>query len=190
MLLGEEKLAYNNAVNSATSTPYDILDTMDGKTLEYVMVPGLGEEADYEGLDVTGKIAVVQRGTLNFGTKAENASKAGAVACIIYDNVSGSLLNAALETYFIPTITITKASSEKLAAAAEKKVSFSKSTTALWTTPLAAASARSPARARLRTSASSLRNFRPGGNILSSVLGAADAYEVYSGTSMATPAHG
>lgn len=46
MLLGEEKLAYNNAVNSATSTPYDILDTMDGKTLEYVMVPGLGEEAD------------------------------------------------------------------------------------------------------------------------------------------------
>lgn len=92
MLLGEEKLAYNNAVNSATSTPYDILDTMDGKTLEYVMVPGLGEEADYEGLDVTGKIAVVQRGGLNFGTKAENASKAGAAACIIYDNVNGAII--------------------------------------------------------------------------------------------------
>lgn len=44
----------------------------DGKTLEYVMVPGLGEEADYEGLDVTGKIAVVSRGTINFGAKAEN----------------------------------------------------------------------------------------------------------------------
>lgn len=90
------------------------------------MVPGLGEEKDFEGLDLTGKIAVVQRGGLNFGTKAENASKAGAVACIIYDNVSGSLLNAALETYFIPTITITKVSGEKLAAAVEKKVSFSK----------------------------------------------------------------
>ena len=87
LMLGEEKIPYNNAVDNATSNPYDILETMDGKTLEYVMVPGLGEEKDFEGLDLTGKIAVVQRGTLNFGTKAENASKAGAVACIIYDNV-------------------------------------------------------------------------------------------------------
>lgn len=187
MLLGEEKLAYNNAVNSATSTPYDILDTMDGKTLEYVMVPGLGEEADYEGLDVTGKIAVVQRGTLNFGTKAENASKAGAVACIIYDNVSGSLLNAALETYFIPTITITKASSEKLAAAAEKKVSFSKEYYGLVDNPVGGGVSSFSSKGPAPDLSIKPEISAPGGNILSSVLGAADAYEVYSGTSMATP---
>ena len=187
MLLGEEKLAYNNAVNSATSTPYDILDTMDGKTLEYVMVPGLGEEKDFEGLDLTGKIAVVQRGTLNFGTKAENASKAGAVACIIYDNVSGSLLNAALETYFIPTITITKASSEKLAAAAEKKVSFSKEYYGLVDNPVGGGVSSCSSKGPAPDLSIKPEISAPGGNILSSVLGAADAYEVYSGTSMATP---
>ena len=187
MLLGEEKLAYNNAVNSATSTPYDILDTMDGKTLEYVMVPGLGEEKDFEGLDLTGKIAVVQRGTLNFGTKAENASKAGSVACIIYDNVSGSLLNAALETYFIPTITITKASSEKLAAAAEKKVSFSKEYYGLVDNPVGGGVSSFSSKGPAPDLSIKPEISAPGGNILSSVLGAADAYEVYSGTSMATP---
>ena len=186
LMLGEEKIPYNNAVDNATSNPYDILETMDGKTLEYVMVPGLGEEKDFEGLDLTGKIAVVQRGGLNFGTKAENASKAGAVACIIYDNVSGSLLNAALETYFIPTITITKVSGEKLAAAAEKKVSFSKENYGLVDNPIGGVSSfssKGPAPdLTIKPEISA-----PGGGIRSSVLGANNAYEVYSGTSMATP---
>ena len=187
LMLGEEKIPYNNAVDNATSNPYDILETMDGKTLEYVMVPGLGEEKDFEGLDLTGKIAVVQRGTLNFGTKAENASKAGAVACIIYDNVSGSLLNAALETYFIPTITITKASSEKLAAAAEKKVSFSKEYYGLVDNPVGGGASSFSSKGPAPDLTIKPEISAPGGGIRSSVLGANNAYEVYSGTSMATP---
>lgn len=187
MLLGEEKLAYNNAVNSATSTPYDILDTMDGKTLEYVMVPGLGEEADYEGLDVTGKIAVVQRGGLNFGTKAENASKAGAAACIIYDNVNGAIINAALESFFIPTVTVTKIAGAKLAAASEKKVSFSKENYGLVDNPIGGGVSSFSSKGPAPDLSIKPEISAPGGNILSSVLGAADAYEVYSGTSMATP---
>lgn len=187
MLLGEEKLAYNNAVNSASSTPYDILDTMDGKTLEYVMVPGLGEEVDYEGLDVTGKIAVVQRGGLNFGTKAENASKAGAAACIIYDNVNGAIINAALESFFIPTVTVTKIAGAKLAAAAEKKVSFSKEYYGLVDNPVGGGVSSFSSKGPAPDLSIKPEISAPGGNILSSVLGAADAYEVYSGTSMATP---
>lgn len=187
MLLGEEKLAYNNAVNSASSTPYDILDTMDGKTLEYVMVPGLGEEADYEGLDVTGKIAVVQRGGLNFGTKAENASKAGAAACIIYDNVNGAIINAALESFFIPTVTVTKIAGAKLAAASEKKVSFSKENYGLVDNPIGGGVSSFSSKGPAPDLTIKPEISAPGGNILSSVLGAADAYEVYSGTSMATP---
>lgn len=187
MLLGEEKLAYNNAVNSATSTPYDILDTMDGKTLEYVMVPGLGEEADYEGLDVTGKIAVVQRGGLNFGTKAENASKAGAAACIIYDNVNGAIINAALESFFIPTVTVTKIAGAKLAAASEKKVSFSKENYGLVDNPIGGGVSSFSSKGPAPDLSIKPEISAPGGNILSSVLGANNAYEVYSGTSMATP---
>lgn len=187
LMLGEEKIPYNNAVDNATSNPYDILETMDGKTLEYVMVPGLGEEKDFEGLDLTGKIAVVQRGGLNFGTKAENASKAGAVACIIYDNVSGSLLNAALETYFIPTITITKVSGEKLAAASEKKVSFSKENYGLVDNPIGGGVSSFSSKGPAPDLTIKPEISAPGGGIRSSVLGASDAYEVYSGTSMATP---
>lgn len=187
MLLGEEKLAYNNAVNSASSTPYDILDTMDGKTLEYVMVPGLGEEADYEGLDVTGKIAVVQRGGLNFGTKAENASKAGAAACIIYDNVNGAIINAALESFFIPTVTVTKIAGAKLAAASEKKVSFSKEYYGLVDNPVGGGVSSFSSKGPAPDLSIKPEISAPGGNILSSVLGANNAYEVYSGTSMATP---
>lgn len=187
MLLGEEKIAYNNAVDSATSTPYDILDTMDGKTLEYVMVPGLGEEADYEGLDVTGKIAVVQRGGLNFGTKAENASKAGAAACIIYDNVNGAIINAALESFFIPTVTVTKIAGAKLAAASEKKVSFSKENYGLVDNPIGGGVSSFSSKGPAPDLTIKPEISAPGGGIRSSVLGANNAYEVYSGTSMATP---
>lgn len=187
MLLGEEKLAYNNAVNSASSTPYDILDTMDGKTLEYVMVPGLGEEADYEGLDVTGKIAVVSRGTINFGAKAENAAKAGAVACIIYDNVNGAIINAALESFFIPTVTVTKIAGAKLAAAAEKKVSFSKENYGLVDNPIGGGVSSFSSKGPAPDLTIKPEISAPGGGIRSSVLGANNAYEVYSGTSMATP---
>lgn len=187
MLLGEEKLAYNNAVNSATSTPYDILDTMDGKTLEYVMIPGLGEEKDFEGLDVTGKIAVVQRGGLNFGTKAENASKAGAAACIIYDNVNGAIINAALESFFIPTVTVTKIAGAKLAAASEKKVSFSKENYGLVDNPIGGGVSSFSSKGPAPDLTIKPEISAPGGGIRSSVLGANNAYEVYSGTSMATP---
>lgn len=187
MLLGEEKLAYNNAVNSASSTPYDILDTMDGKTLEYVMVPGLGEEADYEGLDVTGKIAVVSRGTINFGAKAENAAKAGAVACIIYDNVNGAIINAALESFFIPTVTVTKIAGAKLAAASKKKVSFSKENYGLVDNPIGGGVSSFSSKGPAPDLTIKPEISAPGGGIRSSVLGANNAYEVYSGTSMATP---
>ena len=187
MLLGEEKLAYNNASNSSTNEAYDILDTLDGKTLEYVMVPGLGEEKDFEGLDLTGKIAVVQRGTINFGAKAENASKAGAVACIIYDNVNGALISASLESYFIPTVTVSKADGAKLAAAADKKVSFSKDNYGKVDNPAAGGVSSFSSKGPAPDLTIKPEISAPGGGILSSVLGSNNAYEVYSGTSMATP---
>jgi Zn-dependent M28 family amino/carboxypeptidase len=45
------------------------------------------EEADFPGLDFSGPtdIALIQRGTCNFGTKAENAENAGAEAVIIFN---------------------------------------------------------------------------------------------------------
>jgi subtilisin family serine protease len=46
---------------------------------------GLGNPADFPAA-VKGKIALVQRGTLSFFDKAQNAYKAGAIGVIVYDN--------------------------------------------------------------------------------------------------------
>ena len=45
--------------------------------------------------DLTGKIALVSRGTCEFGMKALNAQNAGAIAVIIYNNVGGIVNMAA-----------------------------------------------------------------------------------------------
>ncbi|MDD2318800.1 MAG: M20/M25/M40 family metallo-hydrolase [Geobacteraceae bacterium] len=43
------------------------------------------ESADFEGVDVAGKIAVIQRGTCDFSTKALNAESRGAVAVLLFN---------------------------------------------------------------------------------------------------------
>ena len=45
--------------------------------------------------DLTGKIALISRGTCEFGSKALNAQNAGAIAVIIYNNVGGMVSMAA-----------------------------------------------------------------------------------------------
>ncbi len=50
-----------------------------------VAVPGTGRPEDFPPL-VKGAIALVQRGTLQFADKVKNASDAGAVAIIVYNN--------------------------------------------------------------------------------------------------------
>lgn len=44
------------------------------------MVPGVGTVEDFAQVNVQGKIALVQRGEINFTDKAANAEAAGAVA--------------------------------------------------------------------------------------------------------------
>ena len=58
---------------------------------EYVTIPGAGRAADYSGLDVTGKIALVRRGSNTFEEKANVAEAKGAAGIIIYNNVSGEI---------------------------------------------------------------------------------------------------
>jgi len=56
-----------------------------------VLVANDGCEASDYPANVTGSIAFIRRGTCPFGTKSENAGKAGAVAAVIYNNMQGSL---------------------------------------------------------------------------------------------------
>lgn len=95
--LGEERIAYNGGVDYNAQAELDILETFEGKTLEYVPVSGLGEEKDFEGLDLTGKIALVSRGSINFDVKAANAAAVGAEAIIIYNNTDDGLFYASYQ---------------------------------------------------------------------------------------------
>ncbi|SDP13830.1 Listeria/Bacterioides repeat-containing protein [Paenibacillus sp. yr247] len=61
-------------------------DAYKGKTFPIVDV-GAGTAADYSGMDMTGKIALVKRGGEYMQTKMANAHNAGAAGMIIWDNV-------------------------------------------------------------------------------------------------------
>ena len=66
-------------------------DGVNEMEIEYVTIPGAGRSADYSGLDVTGKIALVRRGSTTFEEKANVAQSKGAIGIIVYNNVSGDI---------------------------------------------------------------------------------------------------
>ncbi|CAL3971216.1 hypothetical protein PZA11_007771 [Diplocarpon coronariae] len=74
-----------------------------------VVVPKLGcDAADFAGLDLTGNIALVSRGSCNFSAKNLFASSAGASGIILYNNASKAFrgnLDAA-NADFIPAVMI------------------------------------------------------------------------------------
>ncbi len=119
-----QKYMYNDAMGLEVT----MAEIFAGQTLEYVMIPGLGEMSDYEGLDVFGKVAVVQRGTTNFSQKAANAVANGAVAVIIYNNTDESIQNFGMQLTgedgylpdgvdaYTPVVLVDKAAGEALAA--------------------------------------------------------------------------
>ena len=55
-------------------------------TIDWIYVPGFGTSADYKGLDVEGKIAVVNRGSTAFADKYAVAVEKGAIALVIINN--------------------------------------------------------------------------------------------------------
>lgn len=146
--------------------------------IEYVVVPGAGRAADYTGIDVTGKIVLVRRGSNTFEEKANAAQAQGAAGIIIYNNVSGDIrMNAGITT--IPICSMSRDDGETLAEAGGGKIKVS----------------------LLQTAGPFISDFsswgpspdlsiKPeitahGGNILSAVTGG--AYDRLSGTSMACP---
>jgi PA domain/Secretion system C-terminal sorting domain/Calx-beta domain len=67
---------------------------------------------------LTGKIALIQRGTCSFAIKAQNAQAAGAIGVLIYNNAAGNLnIGGAAPTVTIPVYGITQADGLALIAA-------------------------------------------------------------------------
>ncbi|MGM9641314.1 MAG: S8 family serine peptidase [Faecousia sp.] len=113
MMVGGEKICFSDAAIH----PFTDLA---GKELEYVMVPGYGTKEDFAQVNVLGRVAVVSRGSANpavpvtFVDKQTNAYNGGAIACVVYDNVDGSIVNM-IDAGLLPNVFVTKASGEILA---------------------------------------------------------------------------
>lgn len=84
---------------------------------EVVAISGAGEPSDYANANVKGKIAFVQRGTLQFYDKSKNAADAGAAAVIIYNNAPQLFGGTMREQSPIPTLAMSGRESDKILSA-------------------------------------------------------------------------
>ena len=101
LIVGSNVVAYRDQVQNTSTQEFnverkltDLLTTypeMNAK-FPWVKVPGLGSTDDFaelgekEDKPLTGKIAVIDRGEINFTVKIKNAADWGAIACAIIDN--------------------------------------------------------------------------------------------------------
>ncbi len=157
----------------------DILpEGTDSLTLEFIVIPGAGRSADYTGIDVTGKVALVARGSTTFEEKVNVAQQKGAAAVIIYNNVSGEIrMNVGDAT--IPSCSISQDDGEMLEAAGKGTITFSRAQTS---GPFMSGFSSWGPTPDLEIKPEITAH---GGSILSSVPG--QDYDRISGTSMATP---
>ncbi|MGN0620913.1 MAG: S8 family serine peptidase [Porcipelethomonas sp.] len=157
----------------------DITECFEGQSLEYVVIDGIGNAACYEGVDVKGKVAVVERGEITFNEKATYAKINGAVGIIIYNNEEG-VVDA--ECDILPGGIISDEAGLYLAQTGSGTLSFDSIITMVYD--------------KDQMSDFSSWDFtedlvlKPditgfGGNIISSLPG--DTYSALSGTSMASP---
>lgn len=101
----EENVAFITESADANGNDYNFMEQLYEKTktpkdqkltLNYVVVGGVGNPANYTStvkreLAKGNTIALVKRGDITFAEKVENAMMEGALACIIYNNVSGTI---------------------------------------------------------------------------------------------------
>ncbi len=168
----------NNGAAEENNFVETILGDKSSATYEYVVVPGVGRSADYTGIDVEGKIALVRRGDNTFEEKALIAEEQGAAGIIIYNNVSGDIKMNVGDAK-LAVASISQDDGERLVEAGGGKIKF----------------ATSQASGPFISDFSSWGptpdlGIKPeitahGGNILSALTGG--GYERLSGTSMACP---
>lgn len=158
-----------------------------GESFELVHA-GIGAPADFAGKDLTGKFALIQRGTLDFVTKALNAQAAGAAGVIVYNNTDGTVNMATDAKITIPQLFMLKSDGDTFAAALKAgqkvTVTFGGEKTAV---PNSAAGKMSDFSSWGITPNLDFKPevTAPGGQIYSTANH--DEYQIMSGTSMAAP---
>ncbi|MDX6225764.1 MAG: minor extracellular serine protease Vpr [Frankiales bacterium] len=145
---------------------------------------------------LTGKIALINRGTCDFSVKIGNAQAAGAVAALVVNNVAGDPTamgsNGAPNQPTIPAYSLGKAAGEALAATGSGTSTTISSTQTYFRTAndniMAGFSSQGPSDVDYRVKPDVVA---PGVNVLSSIphqfCDHAPCFAFFQGTSMATP---
>lgn len=209
LMVNGNKFGYNETGGYANQSMTTLDPDKTGTEYEYVFVDGLGEAADYEGIDLNGKVVFCSRGVTAFSDKGNIAASLGAVAIVVCNNEPG-IINMDLTGYEYPApcVSITqdagilvKENSTEVSTEAGLKyytgkitISGSISANVLGSDYLTMSDFSSwgvPGDLSLKPEITA-----PGGRIYSvngahndgqTILGGADQYEVMSGTSMAAP---
>lgn len=114
--------SFSLSVNGTRYSPTTFTYSTNGNVTAEIVDGGLGTKDNLANKDVTGKIVLVQRGTITFGEKVLNAAEKGAAAVIIFNNIDGELngtLGGANDNY-IPSLAVTKEEGEKILTSIQK----------------------------------------------------------------------
>jgi len=187
MLLDDGTAVYFNESSSASGQQgkfvEELLNGASTKELRYVVVPGYGRPGNYTNAVKTelkkgNCVAVVSRGDISFEEKQKNAFDAGAVACIIYNNMSGKI-SASLGTgKKIPTCTVSASIGQKFVQNGTGTISLNEDYKAgPFMSDFSSWGPSNDLKIKPEITAH-------GGEITSAVVG---GYAQYSGTSMASP---
>ena len=181
--VGGKNLAYQDSAtisDDENAKPFRSLSSRG--SLEYVVVPNYGAEADYEGLDVQGKIALVQRGGgMYYEQKERAAANAGAIGMLVYNNVPG-MLYMSITDWKIPCAFVSQAAGEYMKQQQTKTLSVA-ATDALVESPTYGMADFSSWGATTELTLKPELT-APGAGIYAAVPG---GYESMDGTSMASP---
>jgi lactocepin len=182
---------YGYLTGSTSPDPITAVGDNGGAGYQYVYC-GIGQASDFLALDLTGKIALIDRGSISFYVKINNAAAAGAAGVVIANNAAGTIsMNTAGST--LASVSITQADGLTLKAKAAAPVGDG---TGLLKFLGHFVGPANPAVDTISTfsswGATPNLTFKPevtapGGNIWSTVPVAQGSYANLSGTSMAAP---
>ena len=187
MQLGDGTAVYFNESSMASGQQgkfvEELLDGAKKKTFNFVVVPGYGRPSNYNTsvkaeLAKGNCIAVVSRGETSFEEKQKAAYDNGAVACIIYNNMSGKI-SASLGTgKKIPTCTVSASIGQRFTTLGTGTIELDESYKAgPFMSDFSSWGPTNDLRIKPEITAH-------GGEITSAVVG---GYAINSGTSMASP---
>jgi aminopeptidase YwaD len=83
-----------------------------------IVFAALGTSENFAKAGVRGKVALVERGTIRFQEKADNAARAGAAAMVVFNNQPGGFSGVLATESAVPVLAVSREDGQTLAARA------------------------------------------------------------------------